>query len=81
MASRKIVNPVPAQAPVPPAPRIAPRLLRISDTADYLSCTFGFVETLMREGTVKSVILGKRHLCDIRDLDAFIDRIKEEKPA
>jgi len=58
-------------------PRIAPRLLRIADAADYLSCTFGFIETLYREGTIKTVVLGKRHLLDIRDLDAYIEQLKE----
>jgi excisionase family DNA binding protein len=58
-------------------PRSVPRLLRIADAADYLSCTFGFIETLYREGTIKPVLLGKRHLLDIRDLDAYIEQLKE----
>jgi hypothetical protein len=78
MASRKAVPVVPAQTPVKPISRISPRLLRITDAADYLSCTFGFAETLLREGTIKPVVLGKRHLCDIRDLDAYIDLMKEQ---
>lgn len=77
MAPRKTVSVMPAQTPVKSPSRIAPRLLRIADAADYLSCTFGFAETLLREGTIKTVILGKRHLCDIRDLDAYIDLLKE----
>jgi len=33
----------------------------------------------MREGTIKPVILGKRHLFDKADLDRYIDQIKEEQ--
>jgi excisionase family DNA binding protein len=77
MASRKSANPVPAQAPATPASRITPRLLRITDAADYLSCTYGFVETLMREKTIPVVVLGKRHLFDVRDLDAYVEQMKE----
>jgi hypothetical protein len=36
----------------------------------------GFVETLVREKTVPLMMLGKRRVIDIRDLDDFIDRIK-----
>ncbi len=81
MASRKAVPVVPAQTPVTPAPRIAPRLLRIADAAEYLSCTFGFIQTLMHERTIPVVVLGKRHLLDKSDLDLYVDRIKEEQAA
>jgi hypothetical protein len=64
----------PESAPSP----IVPRLLRIPDAARYLSCTFGFAETLMRERTIPVVILGKRHLFDRVDL---IERIKAEQNA
>jgi len=77
--SKKAASVTPA-VPEASYPRIKPRLLRIADAADYLSCTFGFAETLLREGTIKPVILGKRHLCDIRDLDAYIDLVKEQTP-
>jgi excisionase family DNA binding protein len=76
MVSRKSVPVVPAETPVTSS-RITPRLLRIADAADYMSCTFGFVEALMRERTIPVVVLGKRHLFDIRDLDAYIERLKE----
>jgi len=82
MASRKSANPVSSQSVTAvPLPRLAPRLLRITDAADYLSCTFGFMETLMREKTVPVVVLGKRHLFDVRDLDAYVERMKEENTA
>ena len=77
MASRKSASVVPAETPVTSASRVTPRLLRIADAADYMSCTFGFVEALMRERTIPVVVLGKRHLFDIRDLDAYIERLKE----
>lgn len=57
---------------------IVPRLFRISDAARYLSATYGFVETLVREKTIPSMILGKRRVIDVRDLDDYIERIKEE---
>jgi len=63
--------------PVPASP-ITPRLLRIMDAAQYLSCTYTFVETLIREKRVPSIILGKRRLIDRIDLDAFVDRKKAE---
>jgi excisionase family DNA binding protein len=58
---------------------IVPRLLRIQDAARYLSCTNTFIETLIREKTVPSFILGKRRLIDVVDLDAFVDRKKTEQ--
>jgi excisionase family DNA binding protein len=57
----------------------SPRLLRIPDAAHYLSCTYGWVETLIRERSVPSVILGKRRLIDIRDLDAYVERVKADQ--
>jgi excisionase family DNA binding protein len=62
---------------LPRVPAIFPRLLRIADAAHYLSCTYGFMETLVREKTVPSMMLGKRRCIDIRDLDAYIDHMKE----
>jgi excisionase family DNA binding protein len=75
----EIVAAPPANAPVTPAPRIVPRLLRITDAADYLSCTYGFVETLMREKTIPVVVLGKRHLLDRENLDELIEQLKSKQ--
>ena len=58
---------------------IVPRLLRITDAAQYLSCTFTFIETLIREKKVPSIKLGKRRLIDTIDLDRFVEREKEEQ--
>jgi hypothetical protein len=35
----------------------------------------------MRERTLPVVILGKRHLIDKKDLDDYIDALKNEGPA
>jgi excisionase family DNA binding protein len=56
---------------------ITPRLLRITDAARYLSCTNTFIETLIREKKVPSIILGKRRLIDTIDLDRFVEDEKE----
>jgi excisionase family DNA binding protein len=64
-----------------PAPPVTPRLLRIPEAAHYLSCTYGFIETLIREKTVRSWIQGKRRVMDIRDLDDYIERKKAEVDA
>lgn len=58
---------------------ITPRLLRITDAAQYLSCTFTYIETLIREKRVPSIILGKRRLIDVLDLDRFVEEQKEEQ--
>jgi len=64
--------------PVTSSP-IVPRLLRITDAAQYLSCTYTFVETLIREKKVPSIILGKRRLIDRLDLSAFVEWKKAEQ--
>jgi excisionase family DNA binding protein len=78
-AKKSAVPPQPAVTSQPYLnPFIPVRWLRIPDAARYLSCTYTWVETLIREKTVPSVIQGKRRLIDIRDLDSYIDRVKEE---
>jgi excisionase family DNA binding protein len=64
-----------------PSTDVPVRLLRIPDAARYLSCTYGWVETIIREKTVPSVILGKRRLIDVRDLDSYVERVKSEQAA
>jgi hypothetical protein len=53
---------------------VAPRLLRLRDAATYLSSTTWFVEELVRTRKIRSRIIGKRRVIDIRDLDAWIDQ-------
>lgn len=55
---------------------VVPRLLRIQDAARYLSATTWFVETLIREKKIPSLILGKRRVLDVNDLDAWIEKEK-----
>jgi predicted DNA-binding transcriptional regulator AlpA len=52
---------------------VAPRLLRLRDAAIYLSSTTWFIEKLVRTRKIRSRIIGKRRVIDIRDLDAWID--------
>jgi excisionase family DNA binding protein len=58
---------------------VPPRLIRITAAAHYLSCSYGWIETLIRERSIPSVIIGKRCLLDVRDLDAYIDRVKSDQ--
>lgn len=55
---------------------VVPRLLRIQDAARYLSATTWFVETLIREKKIPSLILGKRRVLDVNDLNEWIERQK-----
>jgi hypothetical protein len=59
-------------------PVLPPRCLRIPDAAAYLSVTNWFMENLVREGTVRSFILGKRRVVDVRALDAYVDNLTTE---
>jgi excisionase family DNA binding protein len=54
------------------------RLYRISEAASYLRCTPCFIENLIRLKIVPSLLLGKRRVIDVRDLDDFVDRMKKE---
>lgn len=58
-----------------------PRLLRIQDAARYLSATTWFVETLIREKKIPSLIVGKRRVLDVVDLDAWIESEKAKSVA
>jgi len=55
---------------------VVPRLLRIQDAAKYLSATTWYVETLIRENKIPSLILGKRRVLDVNDLDDWIEKQK-----
>ncbi len=60
---------------------LVPRLLRIQDAARYLSATTWFVETLLRENKIPSLIVGKRRVIDVIDLDAWIEAEKAKSIA
>jgi excisionase family DNA binding protein len=73
------------EPPTSPAPLIGPssisgpvsqRLLRIQDAARYLGATNWFVEELVRKKQIRSLVLGKRRVIDVRDLDAWIESEK-----
>jgi excisionase family DNA binding protein len=57
---------------------VVPRLLRIQDAAKYLSATTWQVETLLREKTIPSFVLGKRRVIDRLELDRYVERRNAE---
>jgi excisionase family DNA binding protein len=57
---------------------LIPRLLRIQDVARYLSATTWFVEELIRNRKIRFLIVGKRHVVDVNDLNDWIDAQKKE---
>lgn len=60
---------------------VVPRLLRIQDAARYLSATTWQVETLLREKTIPSFVLGKRRVIDRLELDRYVERRNAEAKA
>jgi len=60
---------------------VIPRLLRIQDAAKYLSATTWQIETLLREKTVPSFVLGKRRVVDRLELDRYVERRNAEAKA
>jgi excisionase family DNA binding protein len=59
---------------VPASP--APRLLRIVEASRYLSATPWFIRSLIWSHSIPFLQLGKRHLIDVRDLDAYVEQQK-----
>jgi excisionase family DNA binding protein len=57
---------------------VVPRLLRIQDAAKYLSATNWQIETLLREKTIPSFVLGKRRVVDRLELDRYVERRNAE---
>lgn len=55
---------------------IVPRLLPIKDAATYLSASNWQIETLLREGTIRSFRVGKRRVVDRLELDRLIEHMK-----
>lgn len=60
---------------------VVPRLLRIQDAAKYLSATTWQIETLLREKTIPSFVLGKRRVIDRLELDRYVERRNAEARA
>jgi excisionase family DNA binding protein len=57
---------------------VVPRLLRIQDAAKYLSATTWQIETLLREKTIPSFVLGKPRVIDRLELDRYVERRNAE---
>jgi hypothetical protein len=55
---------------------IVPRLLRISAVAFYLSSTTWYVETLLRNHQIPYLVLGRRKVVDVQDLNLWIEEQK-----
>ncbi len=62
----------PVQTPV------GKRLYTIGETAGYLNCAVWAVRTLVWNGDLPFMKIGRRILIDHRDIDAFIERSKEK---
>jgi len=58
---------------------IQPRLLRVTQAAAYLGCSPWHVRRLLWAKEIPFLRLGKRFVVDMRDLDAFIARQKENR--
>lgn len=65
----------------PASPRVVPRLLRIADAAKYLSATTWQIETLLREKTIPSFVIGKRRVVDRLELDRYVESRNAEAKA
>jgi hypothetical protein len=60
---------------------VVSRLLRIQDAAKYLSATIWRVETLIREKTIPSFVLGEARVVDRLELDRLVERRNAEAKA
>ena len=63
------------------APNFTPRLLRISEAAFHLSCTYNFMEELIRSKAIPSAMLGKRRVVDIEDLNRYAQQVVSREDA
>lgn len=59
---------------------ISPRLLTPDEVAEYLNITVSQVYTLMRDGDLVALKIGKRGVwrVDRAELDAYVSRLKAE---
>lgn len=58
------------------APEPEHRYLRIAEAAAYLGSTEWFIRTLTWKKAIPFTILGKRHVFDRVDLDAYMQNLK-----
>ena len=52
------------------------RLLTVKDLANYLGCTVWAARVLLWSNEIPHLVIGRRHLVDRKDVDAYIDRLK-----
>lgn len=55
---------------------IVPRMLTVPQAAAYLSCPVWTVRTLIWNGEIPVIKVGKGYLIDRQDLDLWVDRTK-----
>ncbi len=75
------VDPILRNNSASPSVFVVPRLLRIQDAAKYLSATTWQIETLLREKTIPSFVLGKRRVVDRLELDRYVEYRNAEATA
>jgi excisionase family DNA binding protein len=56
------------------------KLYSVSETAQLLHISRGNLYRLIAEGTLKPIKLGKRTLFSERELEAFIEGLKRDRP-
>jgi hypothetical protein len=76
MASRKAVNPMPAQAPAPSVSN-QPRGFNRKRAAEYLGIAGWALRVLIWKGELKPIRVGRRDVFDRLDLDAWFDKKKK----
>jgi len=57
------------------------RLLRIPQVALYLGCSVWAVRDLLHRGELTKIPLGRKHLIDRLEIDAYIERVKAKAAA
>ena len=62
---------------MPPKHRLGPRLARRLDVAEYLGIPVEGVDSLLKNGELKKVKIGRRVLIDIEEVDALIEARKK----
>ena len=55
---------------------VRPRSLHVIEAAKYLGVTVSFLRSLYWSKQLRGVILGKRLVFDVKDLDSYFDRQK-----
>ena len=57
-------------------PTFARRLVPYAGLAAYLGISLRSAKQLAADGQIQKVVIGSRVLFDVRDIDAYIDRVK-----